>query len=86
MSTPAPAEGLAVPGLTELALGALVGWPMSLAVSRPDHLAKIGIRSARPELKDHSAYRAGVIGSFIATTWGFTGLAGVAWRRWCAAR
>jgi hypothetical protein len=83
MSTPAPVEGLAVSGLTELAL---VGWPMSLAVSRPDDLAKIAIRSARPELKDHSAYRAGVIGSFIATTWGFTGLAGVAWRRWCAAR
>lgn len=83
MNTPAPVEGLAVSGLTELAL---VGWPMSLAVSRPDHLAKIAIRSARPELKDHSAYRAGVSGSFIATTWGFTGLAGVAWRRWCAAR
>jgi hypothetical protein len=46
MSAPVPVEGLVVSGLTEPALGALVGWPMSLAVSRPDDLAKIGIRSA----------------------------------------
>ncbi len=129
-------EGLVVAGLTELAMGALTGWPMALAVSRPDDLERIGIRSGarlrqwhldlimlgrltalapkvvpdppravaaplavgawtnasafgvlafRPELKD-PAYRASVIGSFIATTWGFTGLAGVAWRRWRAAR
>jgi hypothetical protein len=51
MSTPAPVEGLAVSGLTELAL---VGWPMSLAVSRPDDLAKIGIRSAARLRQWHS--------------------------------
>jgi hypothetical protein len=38
-------DGLVVAGLTELAMGALTGWPMALAVSRPDDLAKIGIRS-----------------------------------------
>jgi len=129
--------GLAVSGLTEVALGAQTGWLIALAVSEPDTLRRLGIRSAarrrrwhldlimlggptalasvvvpdpprkvavplavgawtnanafgvlafRPELKDHPAYRAGVIGSFIATSWGFTGLAAVAWRRWRTAR
>jgi hypothetical protein len=126
-----------VSGLTELALGALTGWPMALSVSRPDDLGKIGIRSAarlrqwhldlillggltaassrlvpdpppavavplavgawtnanafgvlafRPELKEHPLYEAGVIASFASTSWGFTGLAVVAWRRWWRAR
>ncbi len=126
-------EGLVVAGLTELAMGALTGWPMALAVSRPDDLERIGIRSGarlrqwhldlimlgsltaaapklvpdppravavplavgawtnanafgvlafRPDLKDHPVYKAGVIASFVSTSWGFTGLAGVAWRRW----
>jgi hypothetical protein len=126
-------DGLVVSGLTELALGALTGWPMALAVSRPDDLPKIGIRSGarlrqwhldlimlggltaaaprfvpqppravalplavgawtnanafgvlafRPELKDHPLYKAGVIASFVSTSWGFTGLAAVAWKRW----
>lgn len=132
-----PIDGLVVSGLTELALGALTGWPMSLAVTRPDDLAKIGIRSGarlrqwhldlimlggltaaaprlvpdppravalplavgawtnanafgvlafRPELKDHPVYKAGVIGSFVATSWGFTGLAATAWKRWRTGR
>jgi hypothetical protein len=38
-------DGLVVAGLTELALGALTGWPMALAVSQPEQLKKIGIRS-----------------------------------------
>jgi hypothetical protein len=126
-------DGLVVSGLTELAVGALAGWPMALAVSRPDDLSKIGIRSParlrqwhldlimlgsltaaasrlvpnppravavplaigawtnanafgvlafRPELKEHPAYKTGVAASFIATSWGFTGLAAVAWKRW----
>ena len=130
-------EGLVVAGLTELALGALTGWPMSLAVSRPQDLERIGIRSGarlrqwhldlimlgsltaaapklvpnppravavplavgawtnanafgvlavRPELKDHPVFKAGVIGSFVTTSWGFTGLAAVAWKRWRAGR
>ena len=122
-----------VSGLTELAAGALTGWPMALSVSSPEDLAKIGIRSGarlrqwhldlimlgsltaaasrlvpdpprpvslplavgawtnanafgvlafRPELRQHPIYKAAVIGSFISTSWGFTGLAAVAWRRW----
>ena len=130
-------DGVVVAGLTELAAGALTGWPMALAVSSPDDLAKIGIRSGarlrqwhldlimlgsltaaaptivrdpprkvaiplaigawtnanafgvlafRPELKDHPAYRAAVAASFITTSWGFTGLAAVAWKRWLKQR
>jgi hypothetical protein len=126
-------DGLVVSGLTELAMGALTGWPMALAVSRPDDLHRLGIRSGarlrqwhldlimlgsltavaprlvpdppravalplavgawtnanafgvlafRPELKDHPLYKAGVIASFVSTSWGFTGLAAVAWKRW----
>lgn len=124
--------GLVVAGLSELALGALTGWPMALAVSRPDDLKRLGIRSParlrqwhldlimlgsltasastwvpdaprkvavplalgawtnanafgvlafRPELREHPAYKAGVVASFVATSWGFTGLAAVAWTR-----
>ncbi|MFL5844447.1 MAG: hypothetical protein ACJ762_07110 [Solirubrobacteraceae bacterium] len=124
-------------GLTELALGALTGWPMSVAVSRPEDLSKLGIRSGarlrqwhldlimlgsltagasrfvpdpprkvavplavgawvnanafgvlafRPELKDHPVYKTGVVASFISTSWGFTGLAAVAWKRWLKQR
>jgi hypothetical protein len=39
-----------------------------------------------PELKDHPVYKAGVIASFISTSWGFTGLASVAWKRWLQSR
>src|SRR6476646_8877570 len=38
-------DGLVVAGLTELALGALTGWPMAVAVSRPQDLGRLGIRS-----------------------------------------
>ncbi len=130
-------QAMLVAGVTEVALGALTGWPYALAITDPERARSLGIRSNarlrqwhldlialggltvlaaiavpdlprriawpltvgawtnanafgvlafRPDLKDHSAYRAGVIGSFIATSWGFTGLAAVAWRRWRAAR
>jgi hypothetical protein len=133
----APVNGLVVSGLTELALGALTGWPMALSVSSPEDLGKIGIRSGarlrqwhldlimlggltaassrfvpeppaavavplavgawtnanafgilafRPELEEHPLYKAGVIASFISTSWGFTSLAAVAWSRWRRAR
>ncbi len=126
-------SGVVVAGLGELALGALTGWPMALAVSRPDDLRRLGIRSParlrqwhldlimlgsltaaaptwvpdpprkvtvplvagawvnanafgvlafRPELKDHPVYRGAVAASFVAASWGFTGLAAVACRRW----
>ncbi|QEC48773.1 hypothetical protein FSW04_15130 [Baekduia soli] len=128
-----PIDGLVVSGLTELALGALTGWPMAVAVSRPHDLPRLGIRSGarlrqwhldlimlgsltaaaprlvpnppravalplavgawvnanafgvlafRPELKDHPVYKAGVGASFVSASWGFTGLAAVAWKRW----
>jgi hypothetical protein len=126
-------DGLVVAGLTELALGALTGWPMAIAVSRPEDLPKIGIRSRarlrqwhldlimlgsltaaasrlvpnpprtvavplavgawvnanafgvlafRPGLVDHPVYKTLVGASFASASWGFTGLAAVAWRRW----
>jgi hypothetical protein len=40
-----PIDGLVVAGVTELALGALTGWPMAVAVSRPEDLPKLGIQS-----------------------------------------
>jgi hypothetical protein len=130
-------DGLVVAGLTELALGALTGWPMAIAVSRPEDLGKLGIRSGarlrqwhldlimlgsltaaaprlvpdvprkvavplavgawvnanafgvlafRPELKEHPVYKAGVAGSFMSASWGFVGLAVVAWKRWLSDR
>lgn len=130
-------DGLVVSGLTELALGALTGWPMAVAVSRPEDLPKVGIRSGarlrqwhldlimlgsltaaasrlvpdpprkvavplavgawvnanafgilafRPELIDHPAYKTAVGASFVSTSWGFTGLAAVAWKRWLRQR
>jgi hypothetical protein len=133
----ASVNGLVVSGLTELALGALTGWPMALSVSSPEDLGKIGIRSGarlrqwhldlimlggltaassrfvpeppaavalplavgawtnanafgvlafRPHLREHPVYKAAVIGSFMSTSWGFTGLAVVAWNRWRKAR
>jgi len=132
-----PINGLVVSGLTELALGALTGWAMSLAVTEPEDLSRIGVRSAArlrqwhldlimlggltavssrlvpdppasvalplavgawtnanafgvlafpPELEEHPLYKAGVAASFISTSWGFTGLASVAWKRWLKAR
>jgi hypothetical protein len=130
---PQQVDGLVVAGLTELALGALTGWPMAIAVSRPEDLPRIGIRSRarlrqwhldlimlgsltaaasrfvpnpprtvavplavgawvnanafgvlafRPELVDHPVYKTVVGASFASASWGFTGLAAVAWRRW----
>jgi hypothetical protein len=130
---PQQVDGLVVAGLTELAMGALTGWPMAIAVSRPEDLPKFGIRSRarlrqwhldlimlgsltaaasrfvpnpprtvavplavgawvnanafgvlafRPELVDHPVYKTVVGASFASASWGFTGLAAVAWRRW----
>lgn len=125
-------DALVVSGLAEVALGALTGWPFSLAVSDTERARALGIRStprlrqwhldlialgslqalaasavpelprkvawplmvgawtnanafaplvARPELKDHPAYKAAAVASFVTTSWGFTGLATVAARR-----
>lgn len=40
-----PIDGLVLSGPTELALGALTGWPMAVAVSRPAYRPRLGIRS-----------------------------------------
>lgn len=130
-------DALVVSGLTELALGAVTGWPMAIAVSRPEDLPRIGIRSGarlrqwhldlimlgsltaaasrfvpdpprkvavplavgawvnanafgvlafRPDLKEHPVYKTGVVASFMSASWGFTGLAAVAWKRWLKQR
>jgi hypothetical protein len=132
MSRSATNETMVTVGLAEVALGALTGWPFSLAVSDPERARSLGIRSTprlrqwhldlialgsltalagaavpdlprkvawplmlgawtnanafaplvvRPELKDHPAYKAGAVASFVTTSWGFAGLAAVAGRR-----
>jgi hypothetical protein len=132
MKRPATNDAMVVSGLTEVALGALTGWPFSLAVSDPERARQLGIRSTprlrqwhldlialgsltvlagtavpdlprkvawplmagawtnanafaplvvRPELKEHPAYKAAAVASFVTTTWGFAGLATVAARR-----
>lgn len=45
-----------------------------------------GVLAFRPDLKDHSVYRASVATPFVAASWGFTGLAAVAWKRWLEER
>jgi hypothetical protein len=40
----------------------------------------------RPEFIDHRLCKAGVGASFVSATWGFMGLAAVAWRRWLVQR
>ena len=45
-----------------------------------------GVLAFRPDLKDHPVYWASVAGSFVAASWGFTGLAAVAWKRWLEER
>jgi hypothetical protein len=45
-----------------------------------------GVLAFRPELKDHRVYKTGVAVSFASATWGFTGLAAVAWKRWVKQR
>ncbi len=124
MARSATNDTLVMSGLAEVALGALTGWPFSLAVSDPERARALGIRSiprlrqwhldlialgslqalaasavpdlprkvawplmvgawtnanafaplvARPELKEHPAYKAAALASFVTTSWGFTG-------------
>jgi hypothetical protein len=132
MSRSATNETMVTVGLAEVALGALTGWPFSLAISDPERARALGIRSTprlrqwhldlialgsltalagaavpdlprkvawplmvgawtnanafaplvvRPELKEHPAYKASAVASFVITSWGFTGLATIAARR-----
>jgi hypothetical protein len=57
-----------------------------LAVGAWTNANAFGVLAFRPELKEHPLYKAGVIASFASTSWGFTGLAAVAWRRWWRAK
>jgi hypothetical protein len=81
---------IALGGLTVLAgtampdMPARVKWP--LGVGAWTNAMSFGVLVAAPEAKDHPAYRAGVIGSFIATSTGFVGMAGEGVRRWRAGR
>jgi hypothetical protein len=130
-------DGLVLSGLSELALGALTGWPYALAIADPARARALGIRSTArmrqwhldlialggltvlagtalpgmparvrwplgvgawtnamafgvlvvaPDAKDHAAYRAGVAGSFVATSTGFVGMALEGFKRCRAAR
>lgn len=123
---PPAIDGLVLSGLTELALGALTGWPYAIAIADPARARALGIRSTArmrqwhldlialgglsvlagtampgmpsrvrwplgvgawtnamsfgvlvvaPEAKDNPVYRVGVVGSFIATSTGFVGMA-----------
>src|SRR5215207_2314742 len=125
-------QAMLLSGLSELALGALTGWPYALAISDPEKAKRLGIRStprmrqwhldlialgsltvlashavpdlprsvgiplavgawtnansfgvlvAKPEARDHPAYKTAVVGSFITTSWGFCGLLAVAAKR-----
>jgi len=125
-------DAMVVAGLAEVTAGALTGWPFALAISDPERMRALGVRSTprlrqwhldlialggltvlagvavedvppavglalaagawtnanafgvlavRPDLHDHPAYRAAVVGSFAAVTWGWAGLTAVALRR-----
>ncbi len=77
-------------GLTVLAAGSIpdpprrVAWP--LGTGAWTNAMAFGVLVVRPELKDHPAYRAAVIGSFLATSTGFVGLAAEGIKRWRAGR
>jgi hypothetical protein len=57
-----------------------------LAVGAWVNANAFGVLAFRPELKEHPAYKAAVGASFVSTSWGFTGLAAVAWKRWLRQR
>ncbi|HEY1449963.1 MAG TPA: hypothetical protein VGF47_03355 [Solirubrobacteraceae bacterium] len=81
---------IALGGLTVLAGTALPGMPARvrwpLGVGAWTNAMSFGVLVVDPELKDHPAYRAGVIGSFIATSTGFAGMAGEGLKRWRGGR
>ncbi len=76
---------IALGGLTVLAGTALPGlparvrWP--LGVGAWTNAMSFGVLVAAPEAKDNPVYRAGVVGSFIATSTGFAGMAVEGYKR-----
>ena len=81
-------DGLVVSGLTASASRFVPDPPpavaVPLAVGAWTNANSFGVLAFRPELKDHPLYKAGVLASFASTSWGFAGLAAVAWKRWLA--
>jgi hypothetical protein len=57
-----------------------------LAVGAWVNATAFGVLAFRPDLKDHPVYRASVETLFVAASWGFAGLAAVAWKRWLEER
>jgi len=45
MSRPTTNQAMLVAGLSEVALGALTGWPYALVISDPSRARRLGIRS-----------------------------------------
>lgn len=70
---------IALGGLTALAGTALPDLPrrvaIPLAIGAWTNANSFGVLVFRPEAKDHPIYKAGVVGSFVVTTWGFVGAA-----------
>ena len=58
---------------------ARVKWP--LGVGAWTNAMSFGVLVAAPDAKDHPVYRAGVVGSFVATSTGFVGMAAEGFRR-----
>lgn len=81
---------IALGGLTVLAGTALPGMPARvrwpLGVGAWTNAMSFGVLVAAPDAKDHPLYRAGVVGSFVATSTGFVGMAGEGVRRWRESR
>jgi hypothetical protein len=70
---------IALGGLTVLAATAVPDIPRGVAIPLTvgawTNANAFGVLVFRPEAHAHPAYRAGVAASFVATTWGFAGLA-----------
>jgi hypothetical protein len=59
---------------------------LPLAIGAWTNANAFGVLAFRPELDAHALYKAGVFASFACTSWGFSGLAAVAWKRWWRAK
>jgi hypothetical protein len=59
---------------------------LPLAIGAWTNANAFGVLAFRPELDAHALYKAGVFVSFACTSWGFSGLAAVAWKRWWRAK
>lgn len=52
-TAPPRVDGLMLSGLTELAVGALTGWPYALAIADPERARRLGIRSVARLRQSH---------------------------------